>query len=96
MENGCCFFYIQIYLVVNKSNHTVHKISTIHFVNYATMSFTFLYCSKLFAKVKKQKIRVFNIHYQDFLVIQNVYDFFLHKVLLAMDGYKENISLNKT
>ena len=46
---------------------------------------TSYYHSKPFAEVKKriaakkQKIGAFNINHKDFIVIQEVHDFFLHK-----------------
>ena len=52
------------------------------------------YRSKLFAAVKKRiavkerKTRVFSINHKDFIVILNVYDFFLHKVHIDMNVYK--------
>ena len=59
------------------------------------------YCGKLFAVVKKciaakeQKLKVFSINHNDFIVIQNVYDFFLNKVHMGMNVYKKNIFINK-
>ena len=37
----------------------------------------------------------FNIN-KDFMVIQNVYDFFIHKVHIAMNVYEKIIFINKT
>ena len=36
-----------------------------------------------------RKMRAFNINHKDFIVIQNFYDFFLHKVHIAMNVYKK-------
>ena len=36
-----------------------------------------------------RKMRAFNINHMDFIVIQNVYDFFLHKFHIAMNVYKK-------
>ena len=45
------------------------------------------YRSKPFAAAKKRKIRVFNTNHKYFIVIQNFYDFFLHKVHIDMNVY---------
>ena len=37
-----------------------------------------------------RKMSAFNINHKDFIEIQNVYDFFLHKVHIAMNVYKKN------
>ena len=42
------------------------------------------------------EIRPFNINHKDFIVIQKVFIFFIHKLHIAMSVYKKIISINKT
>ena len=52
--------------------------------------------NKSFNMMHFRKMRASNINHKDFIVIQNVYDFSLHKVHIAMNVHKKIIFINKT